>query len=639
MQQLGYTGGVCVKPVFRDFLIVFALLSLYGACGVDGDRVFQRDRKCIMYGDPDNSPEHMAVVALSLGSSMCSGTLVSSEVILTAAHCADNVSTSWVDVYFGSYMNNPDHTRSVSEKWVHPQWSMMTTTNDVAMFRLSQPAPASITPIPFLPHAIGITDADIGQPLEFVGFGQTETGQTGRKMQVFNNLDWICTSSGGCSLPGGNHASQNTICEDQDPGGACFGDSGGPAFIVRSGQEYVAGITSYGDENCREYGCFTKVDEFEAEIADFVGGIIGSVCTDDLFCLSGFCVDGVCCDSACPGECDACNLPGMLGYCNSAPDGTACPNGDACDGDETCQAGQCSPGSPPDCDNQNPCTIDSCEPATGCVHNPVQDGTSCTNLDVCDGEETCQSGVCAQGEALDCDDQNRCTADSCDPISGCHNQTLPDGTDCGGGLCGPAACQAGQCQLSDPSFCDDGDPCTDLTCDPAIGCLHNPTPDGTACPNGNLCDGDEFCHNGLCAPGNTLDCNDRNPCTQDGCDPLSGCTHSNLPDGTDCGGGPCGPAACQAGTCVSSDPEYCADDNPCTQDWCDPLSGCVNEALPEESECGYCMKCIQNQCVETPDCVLIEGGCGCGSGSSGRGPGLLLLGLLVLTFRDRKRAY
>ena len=137
-------------------------------------------------------------------------------------------------------------------------------------------------------------------------------------------------------------------------------------------------------------------------------------------------------------------------------------------------------------------------------------------------------------------------------------------------------------------------------------------------------------------PGTALDCNDRNPCTSDSCDALSGCRHENLPDGSDCGGGPCGPAACQAGTCQSSDPAFCEDHNPCTQDWCDPQSGCVNQPAAEGTECGYCQVCQQNVCIEVEDCVLVEGGCGCGSASSG-GLGLLLLGLLFLPFLDRKR--
>jgi hypothetical protein len=41
-----------------------------------------------------------------------------------------------------------------------------------------------------------------------------------------------------------------------------------------------------------------------------------------------------------------------------------------------------------DCDDDNPCTADSCDPVLGCVHEPQDDGTACG----VDGE--CASGAC-----------------------------------------------------------------------------------------------------------------------------------------------------------------------------------------------------------------------------------------------------
>jgi hypothetical protein len=54
---------------------------------------------------------------------------------------------------------------------------------------------------------------------------------------------------------------------------------------------------------------------------------------------------------------------------------------------------------PVNCDDQNACTLDSCDPAVGtCTHAPVS-----------------------------CDDGNACTADSCDPIAGCQHQPIATG--------------------------------------------------------------------------------------------------------------------------------------------------------------------------------------------------------------------
>jgi len=88
------------------------------------------------------------------------------------------------------------------------------------------------------------------------------------------------------------------------------------------------------------------------------------------------------------------------------------------------------------------------------------DGTSCSDGNVCNGVETCQGGVCAPGIALDCDDGNQCTTDSCDPVVGCAATDVADGTPCnqnGGTICMSGTCVPG----SDPTV-----PNTFITRDP-----------------------------------------------------------------------------------------------------------------------------------------------------------------------------
>ena len=58
----------------------------------------------------------------------------------------------------------------------------------------------------------------------------------------------------------------------------------------------------------------------------------------------------------------------------------------------------------PDCDGKD-CGDDGCGGTCGV----------CTGGSFCEGIETCQDGVCVQDEAPNCDDGNPCTDDSCDP--------------------------------------------------------------------------------------------------------------------------------------------------------------------------------------------------------------------------------
>lgn len=449
----------------------------------------------IINGTPDTSVAHMAVVALYCPNWTCSGTLIAPRVVMTAAHCVEGVEAGAFLVLFGNNVSGAI-TRTVSETWVHPGYRPVNAEdppdNDLAMLLLSDSPPPGVEPIAHLPNSLRISSADIGHPLEFVGFGLTETGKSGEKMTVTNDLGYVCTQPGGCLVGGVYRAAENTICQDQDPGGPCSGDSGGPAFIVRGASEYVAGVTSYGVQDCHYFGCSTKVDENQALIDEFARGRPGSACQQDRDCRAGFCAGGLCCDTPCAGPCEACDLPGFIGSCRNLDDHTPCPDDDLCNGTEICLGGACAPGEALECDDGNPCTQDTCLPESGCVFPALADGASCDNGNLCDGRETCIRGTCREGEPPDCNDSNPCTDDYCLPGSGCQHDRLPDSSGCGKGPCGPSACFEGECRLLDPDYCVDANLCTWDQCDPQKGCIHGPVPDGRVC---GAC---RVCSNGRC---------------------------------------------------------------------------------------------------------------------------------------------
>ncbi|HEU4401473.1 MAG TPA: hypothetical protein VFT43_05155, partial [Candidatus Polarisedimenticolia bacterium] len=86
--------------------------------------------------------------------------------------------------------------------------------------------------------------------------------------------------------------------------------------------------------------------------------------------------------------------------------------------------------------------------------------------DLCDAS----TGTCLGTQPTNCDDGNPCTDDSCDPVGGCQHVQVScdDGNVCTTDSCDPVrGCQ--HVQVS----CDDGSLCTLDSCDPATGaCLH-----------------------------------------------------------------------------------------------------------------------------------------------------------------------
>jgi hypothetical protein len=134
------------------------------------------------------------------------------------------------------------------------------------MLKIASPF-SGVTPIPEAPANVGLS---VGDSLDFVGFGETESGSYGSRLHAVGQLDGFgCVADCGC--PSNNNYQAIEICYDQEVNGPCFGDSGGPAFVTRGSQWYVAGMTSYGDSYCTLYGVSTRADAFESFIHGFAG--------------------------------------------------------------------------------------------------------------------------------------------------------------------------------------------------------------------------------------------------------------------------------------------------------------------------------------------------------------------------------
>ncbi|UCD24923.1 MAG: LamG domain-containing protein [Gemmatimonadota bacterium] len=182
---------------------------------------------------------------------------------------------------------------------------------------------------------------------------------------------------------------------------------------------------------------------------------------------------------------------------------------------------------PPD---DNECTREYCSGGS-CRSEPVTNGRSCT-YDGLSG--VCVNGVCGENlcEDVVCDEEP-CSEGVCNYVDGScsYTQNRPDGTPCvfdgNEGVCVDGVCGENLCEYVD---CDDGDACTDGTCDYRDGtCVFTP-----------------------------VVCDDYETCTEDTCDPMDGCVFSVVEDGTECDGrfGMCEAGSCMAPCDLASDEEY-----------------------------------------------------------------------------------
>ncbi len=241
-----------------------------------------------------------------------------------------------------------------------------------------------------------------------------------------------------------------------------------------------------------------------------------------------------------------------------------------------------------DCDDHNPCTEDICLDDGNCLTKPMAHGTPCPAADQCHQEGFCDgAGECWVGDEVDCDDEDPCTEDSCDPdqggcthdpIQGCCSSDQ-DCADQGEGLtCDPEThrCVEGQGGCEADGDCVSDDPCR-------VG----------RCGEGGICEFEEV--EGCCAADR--DCATDDPCVSEArCDQETNrCRESRIPgccsSDQDCAGAnPCQEGNCDSDThrcvfepvpgCCLSD-EDCVSDDPCELGACDPRTNtCAFEPKP-----------------------------------------------------------
>lgn len=341
-------------------------------------------------------------------------------------------------------------------------------------------------------------------------------------------------------------------------------------------------------------------------------------CDGDETCKTGVCTPVL--NFMCPADTNACHAPScdpVAGCSQKNLTGTNCPDANLCNGTEKCNAGVCNvPGTPKNCNDNNPCTIDGCDPSTGaCLNTPVAGGELCENGDVCDGIGVCSDkGVCEVQPAEACvanRPNDPCNVYACDKVKGCVVASFTTSACNDGDPCTTVdKCNgAGKCVGGTPQKCDDGNECTADSCVAGEGCTATATNEGGVCDDGNACSTGDKCVAGKCkSSGGTTCPDDTNPCTNASCDPSNGnacgqtvdptlkCQTDKCHQFTQCGAD----GKCPVGAVID-----CADTNPCTKDGCDPATGCTHEpddtaTCSDTDLCTESTSCKDGACVAKP---------------------------------------
>jgi hypothetical protein len=255
----------------------------------------------IVNGSLEPGMEPVVALGASLGEysfSACTATLITPEVLLTAAHCGNDYPLEAViafgAAFFGPDMDSIELEVGLSNLVVHPDYDPLENTptgthygsHDISVITLEEPV-TTITPA--LLRRNELTLEDEGRELVSVGFGITgpsaDDGGIKRSATLLVDQLWQ-----------GFVLSRNAA--NPNEANICSGDSGGPMFEVTDGRLIEWAVHSWGDQGCAQRSGSTRVDMLYEWILDQVEDVHGS---RDLCAINGFYGDGWC-DVDCPEE-------------------------------------------------------------------------------------------------------------------------------------------------------------------------------------------------------------------------------------------------------------------------------------------------------------------------------------------------
>ena len=243
--------------------------------------------KAITYGQVDSNNTYSNVGAFIVKSPtgeiypICTGTLITSNVFLTASHCTQ---------YFTDTLAPQGYTAYVSFDKSIPFGSLTTTKTKLLAvkyvvtnpnYNQSQSDSGDIGVLILQSNVKGITPAT----LPTCGLLDQLAAQNGLKSAIFtaagyglqnrvvghgvpyfqdvNPIPRMYSFSSFNSLNGGYiRLSQNPATGN---GGTCFGDSGGPNFLTVNGQQILVAITITGDSVCQSTNVDYRLDTPSAQ--------------------------------------------------------------------------------------------------------------------------------------------------------------------------------------------------------------------------------------------------------------------------------------------------------------------------------------------------------------------------------------
>lgn len=206
----------------------------------------------------------------------CNGTLLTSKIVLTSAHCVEGLEPNSVEILIPAQNLSALTIGSklpVAKIFIHPHYSRgPRIEHDIAIVELSKDSPPPFVRISTDPS----TDPETGSPGLIAALSQDSEGS--RTLTLFQaTMPVVSTEM--CLAAYEGQISNTHICAGFVEGGvdACQGAAGGPLVTVdKYSRKYQVGIVSWG-EGCAlplRFGVYTRVSSYVEWIEQIAPGAL-----------------------------------------------------------------------------------------------------------------------------------------------------------------------------------------------------------------------------------------------------------------------------------------------------------------------------------------------------------------------------